>query len=81
MAGNNWSESNTNYYLHTGANYWVGSPFVFRGGSSIEFYVRVDGSLSAVNVNGSNGVRGVVSLSSKAKLSGSGTYNDVYRVS
>ena len=31
-------------------------------------------------VNGSNGVRGVVSLSSESKLLGSGTYNDVYTV-
>ena len=33
MAGNNSSESNTSYYLHTGAYYWAGSPYGFNGGS------------------------------------------------
>ena len=80
MAGNNWSESNTSYYLHTGAYYWAGSPCEFLDSSSFEFRVIGDGNLFASNVNSFLGVRGVVSLSSKAKLSGNGTYNDVYTV-
>ena len=80
MAGNNWSESNTSYYLHTGAYYWAGSPSGFRGGFSREFFVHDDGFLSYGNVHGLVGVRGVVSLSSESKLLGSGTYNDVYTV-
>ncbi len=80
MAGNNWSESNTSYYLHTGAYYWAGSPYVFDVSVSSEFFVYVDGYLSINYVNDVIGVRGVVSLSSESKLLGSGTYNDVYTV-
>ena len=80
MAGNNWSESNTSYYLHTGAYYWAGSPDGFDDGSSYVFGVDGYGRLGSNRVNDYVGVRGVVSLSSKAKLSGSGTYNDVYTV-
>ena len=80
MAGNNWSESNTSYYLHTGAYYWAGSPYAFIDSYSYEFRVNDDGLLDYYDVNGSYGVRGVVSLSSESKLLGSGTYNDVYTV-
>ena len=81
MAGNNWSESNTNYYLHTGAYYWAGSPFVFSVGSSAYgFRVNDVGVLDSDYVLNYRGVRGVVSLSSESKLLGSGTYNDVYTV-
>ena len=82
MAGNNWSESNTNYYLHTGANYWTGSPYEFYvGNGAIEFDVLGDGSLNGGYVRSKFGARGVVSLSSESKLLGSGTYDDVYRLS
>jgi len=80
MAGNNWSESNTSYYLHTGAYYWAGSPNVFSDDSSSEFNVDGGGDLDNGIVYGIFGVRGVVSLSSESKLLGSGTYNDVYTV-
>ena len=82
MAGNNWSESNTSYYLHTGAYYWAGSPYDFYyRGSADEFLVRDGGYLNSTYVSNRYGVRGVVSLSSESKLLGSGTYNDVYTVS
>ena len=82
MAGNNWSESNTSYYLHTGAYYWAGSPYDFFGGNrALEFRVGVEGNLNYDIVSNDLGVRGVVSLSSESKLLGSGTYNDVYTVS
>ena len=81
MAGNNWSESNTSYYLHTGAYYWAGSPYEFYDGNyADEFGVSDDGYLSNGDVGDYVGVRGVVSLSSESKLLGSGTYNDVYTV-
>ena len=81
MAGNNWSESNTSYYLHTGAYYWAGSPYVFDRGYSIEFRVDNIGVLYDAGVNSIFWVRPVISLSSEAKLTGDGTYNDVYTVS
>ena len=80
MAGNNWSKNNTSYYLHTGSYYWAGSPYEFYVSNSYEFYVTNAGYLNDNSVDRSYGVRGVVSLSSKVKLSGNGTYNDVYTV-
>ena len=83
MAGNKWNESNTSYYLHTGANYWAGSPIGFYGGNvAYGFSVYGDGRLfDSSTVVDTYFVRGVVSLSSESKLLGSGTYNDVYIVS
>ena len=80
MAGNNWNEINTSYYLHTENYYWASSPFDFDDTYSLEFLVYFDGSLYGNIVNNNYGVRGVISLSSDAKLLGSGTYDDVYIV-
>ena len=81
MAGNNLSERNRSYYLHTGANYWAGSPSDFVDGTgAFGFEVIGDGFLDYAVVDYDIGVRGVVSLSSESKLLGSGTYNDVYTV-
>ena len=81
MAGNNWNGNNTSYYLHTGDYYWAGSPYGFGdGGNAGGFEVNDDGGLINDCVSNSDGVRGVVSLSSESKLLGSGTYNDVYTV-
>ena len=84
MAGGVVGTSNSTYYLYTNQYYWSGSPFIFRSSNSYaaEFRVTSSGSLDGYIVDYYyDGVRGVVSLSSKAKLSGSGTYNDVYTVS
>ena len=78
MAGGKFGTSNSTYYLYTNQYYWSGSPTHFDRvyGVAVEFAVDYYGDLGL----GSAGARPVVSLSSKAKLSGSGTYNDVYRV-
>ena len=85
MAGGVYSSSNTNssYYLYTNQYYWLGSPHSFGWNDvfAYEFNVNSSGYLYSEVVAGAHGARPVVSLSSKAKLSGSGTYNDVYRVS
>ena len=73
-------KTNNSFYLYTGDYYWAGSPYVFFGSNSYEFYVRDDGYLLNYYVSAFGGVRGVVSLSSESKLLGSGTYNDVYTV-
>ena len=81
MAGaDNKYNSNQSYYLYTGDYQWVGSSNVFRGGNASEFFVTGYGSLNWSNVDVNLGIRGVVSLSSDAKLLGSGTYDDVYTV-
>ena len=82
MAGGKWATGNSSYYLYTNQNYWLGSPSYFSSGMyADEVYVNSSGYLYYNSgVNSPYGVRPVVSLSSKAKLSGSGTYNDVYTV-
>ena len=82
MAGNNLSRINTSYYLNTGAYYWAGSPREsYPGSYAREFGVYANGILGSGNVENLGGVRGVVSLSSKAKLLGNGTYTKPYTVS
>ena len=84
--GSSNSYSNSSYYLYTNQQYWLGSPNYYDSGDSydsysLEFYVSDGGSFGGFFVNQSFGVRPVISLSSKARLLGSGTYNDVYTVS
>ena len=85
MAGGVYGSSNTNssYYLYTSQDYWTGSPDYFFSDISYayEFSVYTRGYIGDPDVDYNYGARPVVSLSSKAKLSGNGTYNDVYTVS
>ena len=83
MAGGKSGTSNSTYYLYTNQYYWSGSPTYFNSsvGDANGFYVGSSDDLHGYGVIGALGARPVVSLSSKAKLSGSGTYNDVYTVS
>ena len=82
MAGGKFGTSNSTYYLYTNQYYWSGSPFNFGSGTyAYEFSVRSSGDLTYIIVYGYNGARPVVSLSSKAKLLGNGTYSNPYTVS
>ena len=83
MAGGVWNTRNSSYYLYTNQYYWSGSPYYFYGSDpyAYEFSVDSSGSLNYDFVDYDIGARPVVSLSSKAKLSGSGTYSKPYTVS
>ena len=83
MAGGVYGSINSSYYLYTSSFYWSGSPYDFFSdySSAGEFSVSNGGDIGAGSVNITYGARPVVSLSSKAKLLGSGTYDDVYTVS
>ena len=82
MAGGKYGSNNSTYYLYTNQYYWSGSPFNFSsGGTAFEFRVSSSGHLGYNNVDNGIGARPVVSLSSKAKLSGNGTYSKPYTVS
>ena len=85
MAGGVYGSSNTNssYYLYTNQYYWSGSPYNFLSGYSNAggFTVNSSGRIGTYAVNDTYGARPVVSLSSKAKLSGNGTYSKPYTVS
>ncbi len=83
MAGGVYGSSNSSYYLYTNQYYWSGSSSDFDSSVSyaIEFLVDSTGSVAAGRVSIGFGARPVVSLSSKAKLSGNGTYSKPYTVS
>ena len=83
MAGGVYGSDNSSYYLYTNQYYWSGSPRNFGSGISFagEFSVYSSGFLTEYRVTDTRGARPVVSLSSKAKLSGSGTYSNPYTVS
>ena len=82
MAGGVYGQENKTFYLYSNQNYWSMSPRYYYGydAGANEFYINSAGNLKDSRVDNSYGVRPVVSLSSKAKLSGSGTYDDVYIV-
>ena len=84
MAGGVYGSSNTNssYYLYTNQYYWSGSPSdIDSSGYADEFIVYSSGGIGSSNADDNGGARPVVSLSSKAKLSGNGTYSKPYTVS
>ena len=83
MAGGLYGSLNESYYLYTSQNYWLGSPYTFDSDNTYanEFFMVTMGWLHSNRVHNTTPARPVVSLSSKAKLSGSGTYDDVYTVS
>ena len=82
MAGGKYMTVNSSYYLYTNKNYWLGSPFIFdSSGNAYEFSVDSSSGLEDYRVINTLGARPVVSLSSKAKLSGNGTYSKPYTVS
>ena len=81
MAGGQQGSDNSSYYLYTNQYYWLGSPRSFGSSVAFEFCLFSSGSLDFTDVSNAYGARPVVSLSSKAKLSGSGTYSNPYTVS
>ena len=82
MAGGKSNSENSTYYLYTNKNYWLGSPYNFFSGGARGFSVVSSGILlDSLVTNDAYGARPVVSLSSKAKLSGNGTYSNPYTVS
>ena len=82
MAGGVKESANSSYYLYTNQHYWSGTPESFySGGDAFEYSVYPSGANNGYIVYYIRyGARPVISLSSKAKLTGSGTYNDVYTV-
>ena len=82
MAGGVYVTSNSNYYLYTNQDYWLGSPNSFSDDSTGQVWIQNNsGDIISRYVSKEAGVRPVISLSSKVKLLGSGTYDDVYVVS
>ena len=83
MAGGVNTNDNTKFYLVTNEYYWSGSPGSFNGDydGANEFHLYSSGDLGTYHMNSTYGIRPVISLSSSVKLSGDGTWNNVYTVS
>ena len=67
------SDANRSFYLYTGRDYWVLSPYSFRNSNANEFNLNSDGNLNNNNVNNSNGVRPSVSLQPGIAMTGGGS--------
>ena len=80
---NNNDNTNNYYYLYTNQDYWTMSPYQDRGTTNYayEFKVHSNGKIYNTLVQDFSAIRPVISLSSSVKLSGDGTYNNVYTVS
>ena len=92
-AGGIFNTSNSKYYLYTNNWFWTMSPYYFyagvltpgpsghvmEGAAAHEF--RVEGDLSHDYVDGTIAVRPVISLSSGALSSGTGTKTDPFKIS
>ena len=73
------SANNSKYYLYTGNYYWTMSPFGFFVGGAI--VGRVDeGAINGYYVGDNIAVRAVLSLSSGALSSGTGTKTDPFKI-
>ncbi len=79
MAGGKYGTRNKSYYLFTNTSYWTGSPATFNGDNATTFD-ESSGTLSPPISISDLGVRPVISLSPSVKLSGNGTWNNVYEV-
>ena len=77
-----YSEDNNTYYLYTNQTYWSGSPSYFDSNydDAKGFFIGSSGFFNSDYVRSHHGARPVVSLSSEAKLSGDGTWNNPYTV-
>ena len=79
MAGGVYGTRNSSYYLYTNQYYWTGSPYSFKTDSNpYEFRVAFSGNIYFNRATITYGIRPVISLISSVKLSGNGTYNNVY---
>ena len=82
LAGDKISGDNTSFYLNNDMTYWTSSPLAFIDNQAFLIgYLPEAGLFEETAATPGFGVRGVITLSSDAKLLGSGTYNDVYIVS
>ncbi|MFA6778012.1 MAG: hypothetical protein WCR80_06240, partial [Bacilli bacterium] len=81
MAGLVYSTSNNTNYLYTNQSYWLGSPICINGGAGTARSFSADsvGALTRYSVNYASGLRGAVSIDSKARVTGTGSATDPFK--
>ena len=81
MAGGYFATDNKNYYLYTGTFYYTMTPNFFRStGTAFVFIVNNTGKFPNSSIGSTAYIRPVINLNGNVKLSGTGTYDNVYEV-
>lgn len=81
MAGGHFVTDNRNYYLYTGTFYYTMTPNFFRStGTAFVFIVNNTGKFPNSSIGSTAYIRPVINLNGNVKLSGTGTYDNVYEV-
>lgn len=81
MAGGYFATDNKNYYLYTGTFYYTMTPNFFRTtGTAFVFIVNNTGKFPNSSIGSTAYIRPVINLNGNVKLSGTGTYDNVYEV-
>lgn len=81
MAGGYFATDNKNYYLYTGTFYYTMTPNFFRStGTAFVFIVNNTGKFPNSPIGSTAYIRPVINLNGNVKLSGTGTYDNVYEV-
>lgn len=83
MAGLVSGAENDNNYLYSGLSFWTGTPFGFyeRTNNADIFIVFSSGELSCYySIYSYGGIRPVISLNSDIVFTGTGVYNDPYKI-
>ena len=74
------SYPNSSFYLFNGQAYWTISPTTISSSSAFVLRTIADGAIANHAVNGSLGVRPVISLKANTSVIGSGKWNDPYKI-
>lgn len=81
IAGGYFATDNKNYYLYTGTFYYTMTPNFFRStGTAFVFIVNNTGKFPNSSIGSTAYIRPVINLNGNVKLSGTGTYDNVYEV-
>ena len=80
LAGGQNTTDNNAFYLYTNQGFWLLAPVRYYSSKSLVWKIDVGGSYVGTNVGSHNGIRPVINLSKDVKLSGDGTWNNIYKV-
>ena len=80
LAGGYLKTTNTKYYLYNGLSYYTMTPYYVKRGPKAYVYSVNNSTLSYSQTSLNYYIRPVINLNGNVKLSGTGTYDNVYEV-
>ena len=80
FAGGYLNTANSKYYLYNGLSYYTMTPYYVQRGPKAYLYSVNNSKLSSSLTSSNNYIRPVINLNGNVKLSGTGTYDNVYEV-